>query len=114
MRPDTDAALRREPMSPLDAKRQIETAGAAPYNNTALQRERILSRLRQGLATQPLLTKECGCPSVTKRISELRRMGFAINTQWVEGVSPAGLMNVPALYNLDGDSERAQLSLTLE
>ncbi len=101
-------------MSPLDAVRQIESAGAARYNGTALQRERILNRLRQGPATRAQLTKDCDCPSVTKRISELRRMGLPISTRWVQEVSPARRMNFTALYSLDGESDQAQLLLTLE
>lgn len=101
-------------MSPLDAVRQIEFAGAARYNGTALQRERIVNRLRQGPATRAQLTKECDCPSVTERISELRRMGLAIQMRWIEDTSPAGRVNMTALYSIAGDPDRAQLSLTLE
>ena len=101
-------------MGPLDAKRHIEPACAARYNGAPLQRERIVNRLRHGPATRGLLTTDCDCPSVTKRISELRRMGLDIRMQWIEETSAAGRVNVTALYSLAGDPDRAQLSLTLE
>jgi Helix-turn-helix domain len=101
-------------VSPLDVKRQIETEGAGRYNGAAVQRERIAHRLRQGPATRGELARVCCCPSPTKRVSELRRGGLPIRTEWIEETAPDGSVNPTALYSLAVDADPAQLSLTFE
>ena len=97
-------------MNPLVALRQLTPTQAARYNGAALQRERILHRLRQGPATRPALERECSAPSVTKRISELRGAGWRIESQWVETVGPDGTLNETTLYSLpDADTSQRDL-----
>lgn len=97
-------------MNPLHVVRHLAPAQAARYNRTALQRERILHRLRQGPATRAELERECGCPSVTKRISELRRVGYRIDRAWLTETAPDGGVNMQTLYSL-ADDDTAQRDL---
>ena len=101
-------------MNPLQVVRHLTPGQAARYNRTAVQRERILHRLRQGPATRAELERECGAASVTKRISELRRKGFRIVGQWAEATAPDGGINACTLYSLAVDDGAAQLVLPLE
>jgi hypothetical protein len=101
-------------VSPLQAVRRLAPAQAARYNRTALQRERILQRLRRGPATRAELERECGAASVTKRISELRGKGFGIVGRWIDATAPDGSVNACNLYSLADDDGTAQLTLTFE
>lgn len=51
---------------------------AARCNDAALQRQCIVQRLQREPATRTDLERKCDAPSVTKRISELRRFGWRI------------------------------------
>lgn len=97
-------------MNPLQAVRNLAPAQAARYNRTAAQRERILRRLQRGPATRLALERECAAPSVTKRISELRRAGWAIESQWIEVAASDGTLNEATLYSLaDADALQGDL-----
>ena len=89
--------------NPLHAVRQLARTQAAQYNGAALQRECILQRLRQGPATRAELERECGCPSATKRLSELRRAGWRIDGQWIGAAAADGRINAHTLYRLAAD-----------
>lgn len=90
-------------MNPLQVVRHLAPGPAARYNRTALQRERIVHRLQHGPATRAEVERECGCPSVTKRVSELRRAGWRISGEWIEATAPDGSVNAQTLYSLAGD-----------
>jgi hypothetical protein len=90
------------------------SAGRAPQNGVQAQRERLLARLQRGSATRGALARECYCPSVTKRVSELRRMGHDIRSEWVEEREPDGSVSPTTLYSMAADSEAAQLALPLD
>lgn len=119
MRPDIDAQPAQR-MNPLDAKRQFAAEGAAHYNRAAGQRERIAHRLSQGPATRSELERECRCPCVTKRISELRRggprrAGLTIRTRWIAETARDGSVSPAALYILDAAPDGTeQMRLALE
>lgn len=75
-----------------------------------MQRTCILSRLMRGPATRAELAHLCGSPSVTKRISELRRQGFAIVSGWVSIAGPGGTVSLTAVYYLaEPDTRQADL-----
>ena len=97
-------------MNPAQVVRHLAPGPAARYNGTALQRERIVQRLRQGPATRAELERECGCPSATKRISELRRAGWRIGKQWIVATVADGSVNAHTLYSL-ADDDTAQRDL---
>lgn len=97
-------------MNPLQVVRHLAPGQAARYNRTALQRERIVHRLRQGPATRTELERECGAASVTKRISELRRNGFRIVSEWAAATAPDGSVNACTLYSLAAEDGTAQLA----
>lgn len=98
--------------NPLQVVRSLAPEQAAQYNGTPLQRERILHRLRHGPATRAELERECDCPSVTKRISELRRAGWRIEGQWTEATAADGRINACTLYRLRlADDDTAQRDL---
>ena len=103
-----------QPVNPLQTVRNLAPSQAARYNRTALQRERIVHRLRQGPATRAELERECGAASVTKRISELRRKGFRIVGEWGEATAHDGSVNACTFYRLAVDDGAAQLPLPLE
>ena len=110
MSPGTDGAApcgAGNAMNPLEALRHLAPAQAARYNTAALQRKRILHRLSEGPATRPELERASGAPSVTKRISELRRDGWHIAGQWIEATAPDGRLNAQTLYSL-ADDDTAQ------
>ena len=86
--------------SPIDAIGSADDGGR-PYNGTARQRACILARLKRGPASRGELERECGAPCVTKRVSELRTLGYAICSTWVHGSGPAGTGgNVTTVYAL--------------
>jgi len=113
MCPDTEPAphAERRTFSPLHA--QAVLSPAAPRNAVGLQRERVLARLKAGPASRAALCRECSCPSVTKRVSELRRMGWAIRSQWIEEREPDGSVSPTVLYSLPSDADPEQLALAL-
>ena len=81
-------------------------------NRVSAQRGRILDRLRAGPATGAALTSECHCPSVTKRISELRRAGSDIRATWIDDFGPDGAVSRVCLYSLlEGNEGSQQLPL---
>lgn len=81
---------------------------AANYNGTAVQRERVLHCLRQaGPAGMlgPDLARVCNVPSITKRISELRRDGAEIDTEAGHVVAADGSVSACARYVLRNASD---------
>jgi Helix-turn-helix domain len=86
-------------------------ANATQYNGAAQQRERILARLRQGPATRSELQYGCRAPSVTKRISELRRDGWRIESEWIREIAPDGSLNRTMLYRLCEEDDEPQAGL---
>lgn len=108
---EPDPELTRTTSSPLHA---FGLVGHAARPNTArAQRERVLMRLQAGPATPAALTRECYCPSPTKRVSELRRAGWPIRSTWIELREPDGTVSPATLYTLPADADPAQLSLPL-
>lgn len=102
-------ALARATANPLHA-----FGGAVPGgrpNTAQAQRDRVLCRLQAGPATAAVLSRECYCPSPTKRISELRRLGWPIQSQWIERPEPDGSVSPAVLYSLPADADPAQLPL---
>jgi hypothetical protein len=92
--------------NPLDAVHGIAGGESRPYYCTALQRSCILARLMRGPVSRPELERLCGAPSVTKRISELRRQGFSIASGWVEVSGPGGTVQVVTVYALEMRDDR--------
>lgn len=112
MHPRTDGPAHRPAgiVSPLDHMHELAPGMAARYNGAALQRERILSRLSSGPATRAALERDCNAPSVTKRISELRRKGWRIEGEVIAETSPDGGVNLTTLYRLaDGATAQSDL-----
>lgn len=113
MRRGTDApAAPHSPgtVNPLHRVRHLAPDLAARYNGAARQRECIVRRLRRGAATRAELERDCYAPSVTKRISELRRMGWRIEGEPINETAPDGSLNVATVYSLtDGDSAQSDL-----
>lgn len=84
----------------LAMRHAIASEPSARYNTTAAQRDRIIWRLQHGPATRDTRTRECDAPSVTKRISELRRMGWPIVGHWAYEGASDGSANAATLYSL--------------
>lgn len=95
----------------LDATHRFVPWASRPrYNGAAQQRNRIVERLRQGPATRSELQHVCRAPSVTKRISELRRMGWPIESESIREIAPDGSVNRTKLYRLrKGDTVQTEL-----
>lgn len=89
--------------NPLDA---IGAASSAPYYGAGLQRTCILARLMDGPATKQQLEHSCRSPTVTKRISELRRQGFAIVSGWVSVAGPGGTVSLTTVYSMAEPNDR--------
>ena len=80
-------------------------AGTAQRNGVAAQHERLIQRLRQGWATRAELEFVCNSPSVTKRLSELRRLGWPIESEWVSEIAPDRSIRKTKRYRLrEGDT----------
>lgn len=107
--PPLDPELTRHTASPLHAFAGL--APGAPRNTVKAQRDRVLKRLQAGPATAATLGRECYCPSPTKRVSELRRKGWPIQSEWIELREPDGTVSPATLYSLAADADRAQLAL---
>lgn len=71
-----------------------------PYNDTECQRTAILARLAAGPATAEQLMADCNSPCPTKRVSELRRMGYHIQTDDADRLNTVGSVNWVGLYSL--------------
>jgi hypothetical protein len=76
------------------------TIGPLPYNSTEAQRIAMLARLAAGPATAEQLMADCNAPCPTKRISELRRMGYPIHTDIADRLNAGGSVNRVGLYSL--------------
>lgn len=76
------------------------TIGPLPYNSTEAQRLAVLHWLAQRPATAEQLMRECNVPCPTKRISELRRMGYPIHTDYADRLNAGGSVNRVGLYSL--------------
>lgn len=97
-------------MNTLEALRLLTPELAARYNSAELQRARILERLQRSPATRCVLERDCFAPSVTKRISELRRMGWRVQSDPLHQVTPDGRVNVGIVYSLtDANSTQCDL-----
>lgn len=97
-------------MSPLDAMRLLAPGLCALYNGSKLQRQRILQRLQRGPATRVELEHDCNAPSATKRVSELRGMGWPIESREELRTGPDGMVNVATVYSLaDVDTSQGDL-----
>jgi hypothetical protein len=108
--PTADPTPARLCGSPL----HVLTIPPAGRNGVQAQRGRVLARLRRGPATRGALARECFCPSPTKRVSELRRIGHDIRSTWVEEREPDGTVSPTVLYSLAPDTCAAQLALPLD
>lgn len=86
----------------------------ARRNGVQAQRERLIARLQRGPATRGALARECYCPSPTKRVSELRRIGHDIRSAWIEEREPDGTVSPTVLYSLAPDTGAEQLALPLD
>lgn len=76
---------------------------ASHYNTASLQRERLLHCLASAGAAGvlgPDLGRLCNVPSLTKRISELRRAGHEIDTEAGHVVADDGTVSACARYVL--------------
>lgn len=82
-------------------------------NFTRAQRARIVARLQAGPCDGPTLAAACWAPSVTKRLSELRREGWPIRTTWAQRIGPDGTASVVAVYALAEERDPRQLMLPL-
>lgn len=82
------------------------TIGPLPYNGTAAQRAAILARLSAGPATAEQLMADCNVPCPTKRLSELRRLGYPIHTDDADRLNAGGSVNRVGLYSLDATESR--------
>ena len=91
-------------MNPVAAKRRLIPSCCAPYNSTALQWSRILRRLVSGPATRAELERDCNVPSATKRISEMRRAGWRIESREELHTGTDGTVNVATVYSLADDN----------
>ena len=89
--------------------------GDAPVcNTTAGQRARIIGRLQCMPSTRRVIERECWVPSVTKRISELRREGWPILSTWTTETGPDGSVSDAVVYSLTGGpADEPQLPLPL-
>ncbi|MBI3156995.1 MAG: hypothetical protein HYZ20_16560 [Burkholderiales bacterium] len=92
--------------SPLNAAVEFGPSGRRPYWGVAYQRTCILSRLMKGPATCAELSQLCGARSATKRVSELRRAGFAIESGWASIAGPGGTVSLSAVYHLAEPDDR--------
>jgi hypothetical protein len=92
--------------NPLDAVHGIAAAERSSYYGAALQRSCILARLMRGPASRHELERHCGAPSVTKRVSELRRMGYEIDGGWAPMAGPGGTVSVAMVYCLAVPDDR--------
>lgn len=101
--------LTRSTSNPLHALGPVAHSGRP--NTARAQRERVLMRLQAGPATAAELARECYCPSPTKRVSELRRVGWPIRSEWIELREPDGTVSPATLYTLPADADPAQLAL---
>ena len=67
----------------------------------ATQRELILMHMKKyGSITHKEAEAEYGCARLASRINELRRMGYAIETEYVSGNGKHGGRNCYARYSL--------------
>jgi hypothetical protein len=95
------------------ARRSLAPEQAARYNGVGLQREHILEVLQAAgergvISTQ--LARLAHAPSLTKRISELRRQGLSISTRSAVVAGSDGTVNTLALYVLEsGPSSQLDL-----
>lgn len=92
--------------NPIPAVRGIAADKVRPYYGAALQRSCILARLMRGPVARQELERVCGAPSVTKRISELRRQGFPIFGGFAPISGPGGTISVCMIYSLDTPDDR--------
>lgn len=75
MCPGTEPALQPESRVLNQLHAHAVLSPTTPRNNVRLQRELVLARLQASLASRAVLCRVCSCPSVTQRLSEMRRMG---------------------------------------
>lgn len=94
-------------------RRLLTPEQVAHYNKSAAQRSRIADALRAAQprgVIGPELARLANAPSITKRVSELRKKGVRIRTEAVAITGPDGSINTVALYVLDdGPTPQADL-----
>ena len=91
-------------MLPVGTRRAYSAELNCRYNGARLQRNRIVDCLqRAGAAgvSSPDLARLCNVPCLTKRISELRRKGWQIDSHAQPLVGADGTVNTFARYVLD-------------
>ena len=82
------------------------------YNTCERQRAAILQRLAQGPATVAELMQDCHAPDPRKRISDLRREGYAIDSHEIERPNGDGTVNRVRAYVLRvKDARQCELNL---
>lgn len=70
------------------------------YNTCDRQRSAILRRLSQAPATVAELMHDCHAPDPRKRISDLRKVGYVIDTHEIERPNGDGTVNRVRVYVL--------------
>ena len=94
--------LHRSPLKSISSA----TEAGQPCNGSAQQRACILARLMCGPVSRPELEYGCCAPSATKRISELRAMGYRIRSSWAFRPVPGGAKSVVTVYELVSPDDR--------
>lgn len=98
-------------MFPIGSRRVLSLEPGARYNTTRLQRERIIDELRRAGPVGLTVAALQGCsnaPCVTKRVSELRRRGWPIDTYPQAIAADDGSVNTVGRYVLQEGDPTAQ------
>ena len=98
-------------MFPAGSRRVLSLEPGARYNNTTLQRQRIIDALRRAGPTGLTAAELQGCcnaPCVTKRVSELRRRSWPIDSHPQAIAADDGSVNTVARYVLQDVDPTAQ------
>ncbi len=70
-------------------------------NTAKAQRARLLAALKRGPVDTVHAYRQLDILHVPRRIFELRKMGYAITTEWVERITEAGERHKVGLYTLE-------------
>lgn len=70
-------------------------------NSAAAQRDHLLRALKRGPIDTVHAYRQLDILHVPRRVFELRKMGYAITTQWVERITEAGEHHRVGLYSLE-------------
>ncbi|MCK4121064.1 hypothetical protein HFK83_01520 [Ralstonia pseudosolanacearum] len=71
-------------------------------NSAEAQRARLLRALKRGPVDTQRAFRKLDILHPPRRVFELRRMGYAITTQWVERITEAGESHRVGMYVLEG------------